>query len=379
MKRVCLHGATGSIGTQTIDVILAHQENFQLVAMSFGGNVEKAAEIANQCHPKYIVAATAQAALQLQNQLTYSADVNFGEEAIAALSQLSDVDFVLNGIMGSSGLKATMAAIESQKELAIANKEPLVMAGHLVMERARQNGVTILPVDSEHSAIFQCLHGSKKEVRQLILTASGGSFRDMTRGQLKDVTREQALNHPNWSMGAKITIDSATLVNKGLEVIEAHHLFQMDYEKIDVIMHRESIVHSMVEYTDLSILAHLGSSDMRIPIQYALTYPNRFPLLSEPLDLRKVGTLHFEEIRHADFPLLQTAFTVGRQGGAAPIIYNAANEAAVSRFLTGEIGFLDIERLIFQALEHFDTNQDVSTLDAILGLNQEVFQTLLTS
>lgn len=374
MKRICLHGATGSIGTQTIDVILAHQESFKLVAMSFGTNVNKALEIATLCKPAYIVAATEEAAQKLQTQITYPVTINYGETAIAELSKLSDVDFVLNGIMGSGGLRATLAAIDAKKELAIANKEPLVMAGNLVMQKARENNVQILPVDSEHSAIFQCLHGDEKEVKQLILTASGGSFRDMSREEMQFVTPQQALNHPNWSMGAKITIDSATLVNKGLEVMEAHHLFQMDYDKIDVIMHKESIVHSMVEYTDLSIIAHLGSSDMRIPIQYALSYPKRMPLKSEPLDLRKIGKLHFDEIRHDDFPLLKTAFEVGKKGGAAPIIYNAANEAAVARFLQSEIGFLDIERLIFEALEIFDVSQEVSTIESIFALNQEVYQ-----
>lgn len=377
MKNICLHGATGSIGTQTVDVILAHAASFNLEAMSFGSNVEKALEIAEQCQPRYIVSASEEAAKQLRKRLTYTAEISYGEEAIADLSRISQVDFVLNGIMGSSGLKATIAAIEAKKQLAIANKEPLVMAGHIVMKMAKENNVTILPVDSEHSAIFQCLHGNPKEVRKLILTASGGSFRDMPREQLEHVTKEQALNHPNWSMGAKITIDSATLVNKGLEIIEAHHLFQMDYDKIDVIMHRESIVHSMVEYVDLSILAHLGSSDMRVPIQYAMSYPNRFPLMSSPLDLKKIGKLHFEEIRHEDFPLLKTAFEVGKIGGAAPIIYNAANEAAVAKFLHDEIKFLDIERFIFNALDMFDLTQSVDTLDSILDLNKEVFKTML--
>lgn len=377
MKYICLHGATGSIGTQTVDVILAHSNEFQLVAMSFGHNVAKALEIARLCQPRYIVAAVEEAATQLKKQLPYQAEIDFGEEAIANLSTLNEIDFVLNGIMGSSGLKATIAAIEAKKQLAIANKEPLVMAGNLVMQLAAKNDVTILPVDSEHSAIFQCLHGNKKEVRQLILTASGGSFRDMSRKEMAHVTSQQALNHPNWSMGAKITIDSATLVNKGLEVIEAHHLFQIGYDKIDVVMHRESIVHSMVEYVDLSILAHLGSSDMRVPIQYALSYPNRLPLRSSPLNLKKIGQLHFEEIRHSDFPLLKTAFEVGKIGGAAPIIYNAANEAAVKRFLNHEIGFLEIEHLIFEALEMFDTRQDVSTLDLILDLNTEVYEKTL--
>lgn len=374
MKRICLHGATGSIGTQTIDVILSHKDQFQLVAMSFGSNVEKALQIIESCQPKYIATATEEGAKQLLRAVSYKAEISYGEEAIAKLSQLSEVDVVLNGIMGSSGLKATFAAIEAQKVIAIANKEPLVMAGSLVMKKARENDVKILPVDSEHSAIFQCLQGHSKEVRKIILTASGGSFRDLSREQMKLVTREQALNHPNWAMGAKITIDSATLVNKGLEVIEAHHLFQMDYDKIDVILHRESIIHSMVEYEDLSVLAHLGSSDMRIPIQYALSYPTRLPLQSEPLDLKKIGQLHFEEVRHDDFPLLKTAFEVGKIGEAAPIIFNAANEAAVARFLANEIGFLDIEKLIFQALDYFDTTTSITTVEDVLALNDEVFE-----
>lgn len=374
MKRICLHGATGSIGTQTVDVICAHPEAFKLVAMSFGSNVEKAFEIAEKCRPQYIVAATAQGAQLLKSKLTYKATVDFGEENIAHLSKLAVVDMVLNGIMGSSGLKATIAAIESKKEVAIANKEPLVMAGHIVMAKARENGVQILPVDSEHSAIFQCLEGNEKEVKKLILTASGGSFRDMSRDQMWVATRGDALKHPNWAMGEKITIDSATLVNKGLEVIEAHHLFQVDYDKIDVVMHKESIVHSMVEYIDRSIIAHLGSSDMRIPIQYALTYPKRFDYHAESLNLCQVGTLHFSEIRHSDFPLLKTAFEVGKSGGAAPIIYNAANEAAVKRFLNSEIGFLDIERLILEALETTDVHQDVSTIEAVFNLHMEVYE-----
>lgn len=374
MKRICLHGATGSIGTQTVDVICAHKDQFQLVAMSFGSNVKKAMEIIESCRPQYIATAEEKAAKQIADKISYKAEISFGEEAIAQLSQLNDVDVVLNGIMGSSGLKATFAAIDAKKVIAIANKEPLVMAGSLVMKKAKEKNVQILPVDSEHSAIFQCLQGHSKEVRKIILTASGGSFRDLSREQMKFVTRDEALNHPNWSMGAKITIDSATLVNKGLEVIEAHHLFQVDYDKIDVILHRESIIHSMVEYDDLSVLAHLGSSDMRIPIQYALSFPNRLPLQSEPLDLKKIGQLHFEEIRHQDFPLLQTAFEVGKIGGAAPIIFNAANEAAVARFLAKEIGFLDIERNIFQALDYFDTQQSITSVEEVLALNNEVFE-----
>lgn len=377
MKRICLHGATGSIGTQTIDVILAHQDAFKLIAMSFGQNVESALKIANQCRPQYIAAQDERVAKQLEDGLVYKATVVYGAEKIAKLSALSDVDFVLNGMMGSSGLNATIEAILAKKELAIANKEPLVMAGHIVMPLAKANGVTILPVDSEHSAIFQCLHGTKKEVKQLILTASGGSFRDLSREKLQYVTKKEALSHPNWSMGEKITVDSATLVNKGLEVIEAHHLFQMDYDQIDVILHRESIVHSMVEYTDQSILAHIGSSDMRIPIQYAMTYPHRFPLLSEPLDLRKVGALHFDSIRHDDFPLLSLAFEVGKQGGAGPIIYNAANEVAVKRFLAGEIGFLEIEKTIFKALDTFDVGADVSTIEGVLDIHTHVFETFI--
>ena len=254
--------------------------------------------------------------------------------------------------MGSVGLQPTLNAIEAKKTIAIANKETLVTAGHLVMEAAKRQGVAILPVDSEHSAIFQALQGeNEKNIERIILTASGGSFRDRTREELGNVTVEEALNHPNWSMGAKITIDSASMMNKGLEVIEAHWLFDLPYEKIDVLLHQESIIHSMVEFHDSSIIAQLGSPDMRVPIQYALTYPDRFPLPSaKRLNLAEIGTLHFKKMDFDRFRCLKLAYEAGKAGGSYPTVLNAANEAAVEAFLTGKITFLQIEDYVENAL-----------------------------
>jgi 1-deoxy-D-xylulose-5-phosphate reductoisomerase len=270
------------------------------------------------------------------------------------------------------GLHPTLQAIECGKVIAIANKETLVTAGHLVMEAAQKNNVPLLPVDSEHSAIFQALQGEKeKNIERLILTASGGSFRDFTRNELESVTVEQALNHPNWSMGAKITIDSASMMNKGLEVIEAHWLFNMPYEKIDVLLHKESIIHSMVEFHDSSIIAQLGTPDMRVPIQYALTYPDRLPLRSSKrLDLASIGKLHFEEMDMARFRCLGFAYEAGKKGGSMPTVLNAANEVAVAAFLEGKIRFLQIEDLIEKALTaHQITNHP--SLTAIQEIDKE--------
>jgi len=278
----------------------------------------------------------------------------------------------VNAVMGSIGLEPTLEAIRSNKTVAIANKETLVTAGHLVMEEANLHKVRILPVDSEHSAIFQCLQGENpKSISRLLLTASGGSFRDLTRQQLEDVTVERALKHPNWSMGAKITIDSATMMNKGLEVIEAHWLFSVPYEQIDVLLHRESIIHSMVEFRDRSVIAQMGTPDMRIPIQYALSYPERLSFQhSEPLDLLKVGKLHFEQMSFERFPCLKLAFEAGKVGGTMTTVLNAANEEAVSQFLQHKISFLQIEEMIEKALEQHISIKHPS-LDTILQVDEE--------
>lgn len=259
----------------------------------------------------------------------------------------------MNAVLGSVGLRPTLQAIEAGKTIAIANKETLVTAGHLVMAAAEKHNVALLPVDSEHSAIFQCLQGEKeKNIARLILTASGGSFRDRTREELKNVTVQEALNHPNWSMGAKITIDSATMMNKGLEVIEAHWLFHLPYEQIDVILHRESIIHSMVEFQDSSVIAQLGTPDMRVPIQYALSYPDRLPLPSaRRLNLLEAGKLHFQPMDQKRFRMLALAYQAGKAGGTVPTVLNAANEAAVAAFLDGKITFLQIDEMVERALE----------------------------
>ena len=275
MKYISLLGATGSIGKQTVDIILKNKEEFTLVAMSVGKNIEFARKIINELSPELVSTMEKQDAELLHSEFP-NITFTYGDNGITEVAVYHKAEIVVNGVMGSVGLQPTLNAIEAKKTIAIANKETLVTAGHLVMEAAKRQGVAILPVDSEHSAIFQALQGEKeKNIERIILTASGGSFRNRTREELEHVTVEEALNHPNWSMGAKITIDSASMMNKGLEVIEAHWLFDLPYEKIDVLLHQESIIHSMVEFHDSSIIAQLGSPDMRVPIQYALTYPDR--------------------------------------------------------------------------------------------------------
>lgn len=379
MLNICLHGATGSIGMQTVDIIERHPNKFYLFAMSFGNNFEIAAQVANKLRPEIIVCSTSEVLSMLENKLAYEPTLLFGEDALITISTHPHTKFVLNAMTGSIGLKPTISAIKAKKKIAIANKEPLVMAGRLIMETARKNNVQILPVDSEHSAIFQCLQGENQHsIAKLILTASGGSFRDFSREMLLNVTKKEALNHPNWSMGEKITIDSATLVNKGLEVIEAHHLFQIPFEQIEVVLHRQSIVHSLVEFNDSSLIAHIGTSDMRIPIQYALSHPDRIDYNSR-LNLIEVGKLEFENVRSVDFPLLDIAFACGKKGGAAPIVFNAANEAAVQLFLNETITFLQIEEIIKNELNKPYEIKDELDIEEIISLDLSVKQSVLSS
>ncbi|HET7629091.1 MAG TPA: 1-deoxy-D-xylulose-5-phosphate reductoisomerase [Bacillales bacterium] len=369
MKKISLLGATGSIGRQTLDVIASHRETFALAAMAFGKNVASALEIIHTFQPKLVCAETKEVHDALLAHVPAGVKVVFGREGLIEVATFDDADFVLNALLGSVGLESTLAAIEAGKTLGFANKETLVTAGHLVTAAADRRGVAILPVDSEHSAIFQCLRGeNKRDAAKLILTASGGSFRDKTREQLQGVTVDEALNHPNWSMGAKITIDSATMMNKGLEVIEAHWLFNMPYERIDVLLHRESIVHSLVEFTDTSVLAQLGMPDMRVPIQYALSYPNRLELNgAKRLNLWETGTLHFEKCDFRRFRCLAFAYEAGKTGGTATTVLNAANEEAVQLFLNGQIEFLQIESMIEKALSRHETVQrpDLETIVAV--------------
>jgi 1-deoxy-D-xylulose-5-phosphate reductoisomerase len=305
----------------------------------------------------------------------------YGEEGLTEVAVFDQANILVNAVLGSVGLFPTLQAIAAKKTIAIANKETLVTAGHLVMDAVKKNGVELLPVDSEHSAIFQALQGEKaKNIERLILTASGGSFRDRTREDLETVTLDEALAHPNWSMGAKITIDSATMMNKGLEVIEAHWLFSVPYEKIGVLLHKESIIHSMVEFHDSSIIAQLGSPDMRVPIQFALTYPDRLPFPSaKRLNLAQVGQLHFTEMDFERFRCLQFAYEAGKIGGTMPTVMNAANEAAVSAFLDGKIKFLQIEDLIEKALTAHQSikNPSLETIQEIDKETRHYIKTLL--
>lgn len=351
MKHISLMGATGSIGTQTLDVLKEHPDKFRLSAFSVGKNLDLARKIIVEFQPE-LVSVSEKNDMEVLKSEFPGISFTYGQQGLTEVAVYHKADVLVNAVLGSVGLEPTLQAIEEKKTIAIANKETLVTAGHLVMEAAKKNGVALLPVDSEHSAIFQALQGEKeKNIEKLILTASGGSFRDKTREELQNVTVEQALNHPNWSMGAKITIDSASMMNKGLEVIEAHWLFSMPYENIDVLLHKESIIHSMIEFHDSSVIAQLGTPDMRVPIQYALTYPDRLPLPSaNRLNLAEIGKLHFTAMDFNRFRCLQLAYDAGKAGGSMPTVLNAANEAAVAAFLEGKISFLQIEEYIERAL-----------------------------
>jgi len=351
-KSISILGSTGSIGTQTLEVVENHPELFTVKALAGGRNINLLAEQARKFRPEMISVADKKLAEQIKSLVPPDTKIFYGEEGLIEAAAGTDADVTLTAVVGSQGLKPTLAAIESGKQIALANKETLVSAGHLVTEAARKHKVTLLPLDSEHSAIFQCLNGeNSKDVRAITLTASGGSFRDKTRDQLQGVTVKEALNHPNWSMGAKVTIDSATMVNKGLEVIEAHWLFGVPYGQIEVMIHPESIIHSYVEFQDYSIIAQLGLPDMRIPIQYALTFPNRLPSPGKSLNLAEIGKLHFQRMDFDRFPCLRMAYECGKAGGTATTVFNAANEVAVARFLKGEISFLKIEDLIERTLD----------------------------
>lgn len=371
MKRISLLGSTGSIGTQTLDVVAMHPEAYQIEGLAAGQNVELLLEQALRFRPKKVSVATQKLAEQVRQQLPEDIAVYWGDEGLVEVAAGTDAELVVTAVMGSVGLRSTLAAIEAGKHIGLANKETLVTAGHIVTQRARQKGVALLPVDSEHSAIFQCLNGEDLDrVSHITLTASGGSFRHLSRAELEHVSVEDALKHPNWSMGAKITIDSATMANKGLEVIEAHWLFGIDYDRIHVLLHPESIIHSYVEFVDTSMIAQLGNPDMRVPIQYALTYPDRMPSPAKPLSLAQVGKLHFSEMDYERYPALRLAFECGKAGGTAATAFNAANEVAVARFLKGEIPFLRIEEIIERIVSQ---HQPVSQpdLEAIEWADQE--------
>ncbi|MBR4064761.1 MAG: 1-deoxy-D-xylulose-5-phosphate reductoisomerase [Tidjanibacter sp.] len=353
--RIALLGSTGSIGVQTLDVVEAWKEEMEVIALTAHRNWELLAEQARHFEPDCVVIADENYYKELSEALAdLPIKVYAGAEAVAQVAAASNVDVVVNALVGYAGMLPSLAAVEAGKKLALANKESLVVAGDIIIERALQNRAPIVPIDSEHSAIYQCLVGEVSAPRRLILTASGGPFRRTPAEELYKVSAAEALKHPNWSMGAKITIDSATLVNKGFEVIEAHWLFGMPAERIDVVVHPQSVIHSMVEFEDGAIKAQLGTPDMHLPIQYALRAPLREHSEEERFDFLKNPTLTFEQVDNERFPMLSVAYDCLRRGGNAACVMNGANEVAVAAFLRGEIGFMDIPRVICGSLERVD-------------------------
>lgn len=375
MKKLSLLGSTGSIGTQALQVVqnLREQgEKWEVAALAARSSVNRLEEQARQFHPDVVAVFDEGAALSLRQSLRDTdIQVFSGMEGLCEAAAWPGADLTLNAVVGMVGLQPTLAALQAGKTLALANKETLVAGGAIVMEAARKRNLPILPVDSEHSAIFQCLQGCPERgaLKKLVLTASGGPFFGRSRQELAGVTREQALRHPNWDMGAKITIDSATMMNKGLEVMEASWLFDLPEHRIEVVVHRESVIHSMVEYQDNAVVAQLGVPDMAVPIQYALTYPRRMPSPAGELDLCALGKLTFYPPDREAFPCLELCREALRRGGLVPAAANGANEQAVALFLEGKIGFLDIPRLVEAAMAR--QAPGIVTLEAVLEADQE--------
>ena len=368
-KRVVVLGATGSIGESSLKVARDIPERMEIVGLAANSNVEKLAAAANKVRPESVCLVDKTKLDILRKALAYQPRIFAGEEGLREIAVLTNADMVLVAIVGTGGLRPALAAIEAGKDLAVASKEILVMAGEIVMREARENSVHVLPVDSEHNAIFQCLDGRSSEIRRIILTASGGPFRETPARQFLDLTAEQALKHPTWDMGPKITIDSATLFNKGLEMIEAHWLFGVEIKRVEVVIHPQSIVHSMVEFADGSTLAQLSYSDMCFPIQYAVTWPDRVPNTLPPLDFGKLSKLEFFAPRYDDFPALNLARCAGETGGTLPAVMNAANETAVAAFLDRQIRFPRIWQIVEQVM---DRHRSVAhpDLDEILQADQ---------
>jgi 1-deoxy-D-xylulose-5-phosphate reductoisomerase len=370
MKKITLAGSTGSIGENTLAIVRKHSDRLKVVALSAGSNWKKISAQAREFKPEMVAIRDENAYLELKNSLSdTNIQVFAGEDAIIQCAKIETADCMVAAIVGSAGLKPVMAAIESGKEVCLANKETLVVGGEVVTRAVKEKGVSLIPIDSEHSAIFQCLQNSREFLRRIIITASGGPFKDFSVEKLSSVSVEQALKHPNWNMGGKITIDSATLMNKGLEVIEAHWLFEQAYENIDVVVHPQSIVHSLVEFSDGSVIAQLGWPDMKLPIQYALSFPQRWEKVGESLDLIKIGKLDFCAPDFDKFPCLKLAFEAGKTGGTAPCILNAANEIAVQAFLEQKIEFNRIPVIVERTLEHFDF-YPVQNIDQLLEIDK---------
>lgn len=377
MKKIIILGSTGSIGTQTIDVISQHADKFSCVGISAHTSVDKVIEQVEQLNIKNVCFSDEKSAIIFQKQYAKPINLYIGIDGMCDMVREIEADMVITSVVGMIGLKPTMEAIKAGKHIGLANKETLVTGGKLVMEAAKEKNVKIIPVDSEHSAIFQALNGENpKEVEKIILTASGGPFRGKKFQELENITVAQALKHPNWSMGRKISIDSATMMNKGLEVIEAKWLFDLEFEKIDVLVHPQSIVHSMVEYVDGSTIAHLGISDMRIPIQYALTYPNRLGNNLPKLNLAEIGSLTFERIDQEAFKCFDLAMKALKEGQSHTCVLNAANEVSVALFLEEKIGFNDIYRIIEGALSQHQA-MAFNTVEEIIALDENIRREIL--
>ncbi|MBD2182899.1 1-deoxy-D-xylulose-5-phosphate reductoisomerase [Planktothrix sp. FACHB-1355] len=384
MKAITLLGSTGSIGTQTLDIVAQYPDQFRIVGLAAGSNVKMLAEQIRQFKPE-IAAICAEDKLPELKEAVADLDPQpillGGEAGAIEVARYGDAESVVTGIVGCAGLLPTIAAIAAGKDIALANKETLIAGGPVVIPLVEKHGVKLLPADSEHSAIFQCLQGVPPGgLRRILLTASGGAFRDWPVEKLPEVKVADALKHPNWSMGRKITVDSATLMNKGLEVIEAHFLFGLDYDDIEIVIHPQSIIHSLIELQDTSVLAQLGWPDMRLPLLYAMSWPSRIYTDWERLDLVKAGSLTFREPDHQKYPCMQLAYAAGRAGGSMPAVLNAANEQAVALFLEEKIGFLDIPKVIERACDrHQSDNQRNPSLDDILAADKWARQEVLSA
>ena len=377
MKKIAILGSTGSIGTQTLDVVREHSDELQVVALAAGSNKERLKEQIKEFHPKLVSLSDEKKAQELKEELAgEQVEVVCGMEGLIEVAGADSADVVVTAVVGMMGILPTMEAIKKGKDIALANKETLVTAGHLIIPMAKEYGVSILPVDSEHSAIFQSLQGEPKAaLDKILLTASGGPFRGKSAEFLETVTLEDALNHPNWSMGPKITIDSSTMVNKGLEVMEAKWLFGVDYSQIEVVIQPQSIIHSMVQYVDGAIIAQLGTPDMRVPIEYALFYPERRSLPGNRLDFSKLSQITFEKPDYKVFRGLSLAIEAGKTGGTMPTVFNAANERAVAKFLKGEIKYTDIVRSIEKCMDAHKVSAHPD-LEEILATEQWVYSVL---
>ena len=377
MKKIAILGSTGSIGTQTLDVVREHSDELQVVALAAGSNKERLKEQIKEFHPKLVSLSDEKKAQELKEELAgEQVELVCGMEGLIEVAGADSADVVVTAVVGMMGILPTMEAIKKGKDIALANKETLVTAGHLIIPMAKEYGVSILPVDSEHSAIFQSLQGEPKAaLDKILLTASGGPFRGKSAEFLETVTLEDALNHPNWSMGPKITIDSSTMVNKGLEVMEAKWLFGVDYSQIEVVIQPQSIIHSMVQYVDGAIIAQLGTPDMRVPIEYALFYPERRSLSGDRLDFSKLSQITFEKPDYKVFRGLSLAIEAGKTGGTMPTVFNAANERAVAKFLKGEIKYTDIVRSIEKCMDAHKVSAHPD-LEEILATEQWVYSIL---